>query len=135
MSAPHRSSDPATTLALPGRRQALALLFALAALAALLASGPALAQEQPRTLDAPRSTGVVAERWDGYAILRDNTAGADLRAVVETINRKRRDHYGEVARREGTTIESVGRIYAQQIFNQAPAGTWFLGEDGNWKRK
>jgi len=135
MSVPRRSSDFATPLHQPERRRALALLLGLAALVALLAAGPALAQEQPRTLDAPRSTGIVAERWDGYAILRDNTAGADVRAVVETINRKRRDHYSEVARREGTTIESVGRIYAQQIFGQAPAGTWFLGEDGNWKRK
>ena len=135
MSAPRRSSDPVSGRVLPQFWQALALLLGLAALAAMLAAGPALAQEQPRTLDAPRSTGIVAERWDGYAILRDNTAGADVRAVVETINRKRRDHYSEVARREGTTIDSVGRIYAQQIFNQAPAGTWFLGEDGNWKRK
>ena len=135
MSAPRRSSDPSAPRALPGHRQALALLLGLAALVALVAAAPAQAQEQPRTLDAPRSTGIVAERWDGYAILRDNTAGVDVRAVVETINRKRRDHYSEVARREGTTIESVGRIYAQQIFNQAPAGTWFLGEDGNWKRK
>ena len=41
----------------------------------------------------------------------------------------------ERAKNTGAPIEAVGKIYAQEIIKSAPAGTWFLGENGQWTRK
>jgi hypothetical protein len=32
-------------------------------------------------------------------------------------------------------VKEVGKVYALEISTKAPAGTWFLGEDGNWVQK
>ncbi len=31
--------------------------------------------------------------------------------------------------------DQVGRVYAAEIMQKAPAGTWFLGEGGGYTRK
>jgi uncharacterized protein YdbL (DUF1318 family) len=101
----------------------LALLMPLAALA------------QGRPLDAPRAAGQVGERFDGFAVLRDASAPADVRALVDQANTERRTLYAQRASGNGTTPEAVGKIYAQEILKQAPAGTWFLQESGQWVKK
>ena len=32
-------------------------------------------------------------------------------------------------------VKEVGKVYALEISTKAPAGTWFLGEDGKWVQK
>jgi hypothetical protein len=32
-------------------------------------------------------------------------------------------------------VDQIGRVYAAEIFRNAPAGTWFLRDDGQWTRK
>jgi len=79
--------------------------------------------------------GLVAERYDGYAVVRDAGAPADVQALVDQVNAERRALYQERAAVEGAPVEEVGKVYARQIMSAAPAGTWFLGEDGNWVQK
>ena len=42
---------------------------------------------------------------------------------------------GARAKNQGAPVEEVGKVYALEISQKAPAGTWFLGENGNWVRK
>lgn len=91
---------------------------------------PAVAQ----SLDALRASGAVGERYDGYAVVREpNAAGA--KSVVDSVNQKRRAIYEERAAAEGVSVEAVGKVYAKQIVQQAPRGTWFLDESGKWRQK
>jgi len=108
------------------------LLLALVS-AAALPGAASLAQDRP--LDAPRAAGLVAERYDGYAVVRESGAPADVQALVDQVNAERRALYQERAAVEGAPVEEVGKVYARQIMTAAPAGTWFLGEDGNWVQK
>ena len=55
--------------------------------------------------------------------------------MVEQVNAERRRVYAERAQTEKVPVEQVGRVYAGEIFRSAPAGTWFLKEDGQWVRK
>lgn len=111
------------------------MLGALLALATMLLVVTEVASAQDRALDAPRAAGQVAERFDGYAMVRDSKAPASLRALVERINAQRRQVYKSQAASRGVPESAVGRIYAREIFNAAPAGTWFLQESGQWVRK
>ncbi|MGE0665580.1 MAG: YdbL family protein [Sphingomonadales bacterium] len=93
------------------------------------------AQAQAKPLDAPRAAGTVGERYDGYAVVRDADASADIRKLVEDSNAERRKVYQDQAASTGAPAEEVGKVYASQIMAAAPAGWWFQGADGTWVQK
>lgn len=108
------------------------LLFAIC-FALVLSSATAFSQGRP--LDAPRASGIVGERFDGYAVVRDPNASADIKALVANVNDQRRKLYEQRAAEQGTTVDSVGKIYASQIIDAAPPGTWSVRQDGTEVRK
>jgi uncharacterized protein len=126
MSERNRSFEP-----VPRRRA-----FCRAGLLALLALclSPWASAQSTRLLDAPRAAGTVGERYDGYAVAH-GAASPDIARLIDQVNAERRGVYAERAKNTGAPIEAVGKIYAQEIMKSAPAGTWFLGENGQWTRK
>ena len=118
----NRSSD--------GRARRLVLV---AALLALFWAAPLWAQSA-RLLDAPRAAGIVGERYDGFAQIR-GAATPDVQKLVDQVNAERRQLYQQRAAAEHAPADAIGKIYAQQILQSAPAGTWFLNENGQWVKK
>ena len=86
-------------------------------------------------LDGPRADGLVGERYDGYAQVRVGSAPGDVKALVRTINRQRRDFYDRIAKQENISATEVGKVYAAKIQQSAPRGYWFLTQGGSWVRK
>ena len=107
------------------RRAFLVLALALVAL-----PGAALAQED---LDQLRADGVLAESYTGFVVIRENQNGAQ--AIADRVNAERRTIYQQRAAEQGVSPEEIGRVYAGQIINKAPAGTWFQNEDGSWVQR
>src|SRR4051795_10292924 len=105
------------------------------ALAMLLAAVSSGALAQSRTLDAPRSAGTVGERFDGYAVVRDQAQAASLGPLVAQVKAARRQLYTQRAASDHVAVDQIGRVYAVEILRSAPAGTWFLQESGQWVRK
>jgi len=112
-------------------RRRFLTLFAAALFAVTLNAHPALAQ----SLNKLRSAGVVGEKFNGLAVVRDAGASAQIRKTVEDVNKKRRQIYAKRAAEQGVPADQVGRVYAKQIFQKAPKGTWFQGENGRWTQK
>jgi uncharacterized protein len=110
-------------------QHAAAWLLALVLLAA--AAGPASAQ----SLDELRSQGAVGERYDGYAVVRASGASSQVQSFVANVNAQRRAIYQQRAKQQNVPADQVGRVYAKQLFERAPAGTWFLDANGKWVRK
>ncbi len=67
--------------------------------------------------------------------VRRDSADAAARALVDSVNSKRREIYAAQAKKQAAPQEEVGKIYALEIAAKAPPGTWFLGEDGKWVQK
>lgn len=107
------------------RRTFLTLVASMLFVAAF-GPGPAMAQ----SLDALRSAGAVGERYDGLAVARENTAST--RQFVESVNAQRMNIYRDKAASQGVSADQVGRVYARQIRQSAPRGTWFLEDNGAW---
>ena len=105
------------------------ILSALAALLLVVALGAAPADAQ--SLDALRASGAVGERFDGYAVARD----ASAQGFVNQVNAQRQQIYQQQAASQGVPVDQVGQVYAQQIMQKAPAGTFFQKPDGGWMRK
>ena len=102
---------------------------------ALAMAMPAAAQQgRPRELDGPRAAGQVGERFDGYAEAR-STAPANVVALVEQVNARRRAYYQQKAAEQGVPVDAIARIYAAKIIEHQPAGTWVLPENGGWQKK
>lgn len=112
-------------------RRRFITLLAVSLFAAVLGAPPVVAQ----TLDELRSSGAVGERYDGLAMVRDTGASAKVRAMVADVNAQRQKIYAKRAAEQGVPADQVGRVYAKEIFQNAPKGTWFLGEDGRWTKK
>jgi uncharacterized protein YdbL (DUF1318 family) len=93
-------------------------------------SSHALAQ----SLDAARSSGMVGEQSDGYAVARGSATPA-VRKLVTRVNGQRRKIYAKRAREQNISVANVGRFYAAQIAAKAPKGTWIQSSSGAWKRK
>lgn len=94
---------------------------------ALLAASPVLAQD----LNALLASGKLGERYDGFVQARDPA----VQSTANQINGKRRELYQKRASETGQTVEVVGKVYAAEIYKKAPAGTWFLLENGSWVQK
>ncbi len=109
-------------------RGALPALAAIAVLFVMLAP-PADAA----SLKQLRQQGILAERYDGFVVVRQNAGGAAKTAAQ--INAKRRQLYTKRAREQRTTVGKVGRVYARQIWSKAPAGTWMQDAKNRWVRK
>jgi hypothetical protein len=99
----------------------------------MLLGAPAFAQGKP--LDAPRAAGQVGERYDGYAVLRDSNAPQSVKSLVSQTNAQRKALYEKRAKEDKVPVEAIGKIYAQQIINSAPKGTYFLSQSGQWTRR
>jgi len=112
-----------------------ALRWLGAAVLLLAAAGlPGFATAETRLLDAPRAAGLVGERFDGYAVAHGSVT-PDIAALIDKVNKERHDVYAARAASENVPIDAIGKIYAAQIMQSAPAGTWFLSESGQWTKK
>ena len=97
------------------------------ALLTLVSAGSADAQD----LDALRASGAVGERYDGYAEARDPSAAG----LVQQVNAKRNQIYKQRAAEQGISPGQVGQVYAKQILQKSPSGTFFLQQNGTWTQK
>jgi len=103
----------------------------LVALSTAFMAGGMVHKAHAQSADALRASGDAGERFDGYMEARKPSAAA----VVETINAQRRQVYEERAKQQNVAVDKVGRVYAQQIVDKAPAGTWIKNEAGVWSQK
>jgi len=113
------------------RRHTLAGLAALPLAVLALAPGAA----EAGSLDAYRAQGVIAERFDGYVEVRAGNAPSDAKQIVERVNAKRKDIYQKRADNQGVAPEAVGKVYAKQIWRDAPDGTYLKKPDGSYVQK
>ncbi len=86
-------------------------------------------------LDDAKSAGKVGERPDGYIgeVARD--AGPDVKALVQEINAKRKQSYGQIAKKRGTSVEAVAALAGAKLVNGAPPGQYVMTASGQWIRK
>ncbi len=113
------------------RRGVLSLILA-SALGTVASSFPAF-HAGAQSLDEHRAKGTVGEGHDGFLHLRKESDNA--RALVNAVYNKRRDVYNKRAREQGVSADQVGRVYSRKILDNAPPGTWFRKESGEWIQK
>jgi len=79
----------------------------------LLISTPILAL----SLADAKSQGLVAETGSGYITARSSTN--EVRALVNSVNAKRKAHYQEISKRNGAPLGTVEKLAGEKLTGRA----------------
>jgi uncharacterized protein YdbL (DUF1318 family) len=114
-------------------RSAISVLgLAIAAALLLVAAAPSARADE---IDAAKAAGHIGERADGYLGVVSGSAPASAKALVDSVNAKRRTKYAEIAKQNGTAVEAVAALMGEKLMDRTPAGQYVMGADGRWKKK
>lgn len=88
-----------------------------------------------QTLDEAKASGLIGEKSDGYIGLVQGTAPAAVEALVENVNRQRRERYEQIARENGITISQVAQLAYARAVEATRSGNYIEDSSGRWVRK
>lgn len=97
--------------------------------------GGALAAEPEYLLGTAKEAGQVGEKFDGYIGLVDQSAPEKIKKMVKDTNERREARYGSIAKKRGTTVESVAKQAAAKILKRVKPGEMIQTADGKWIKK
>jgi uncharacterized protein YdbL (DUF1318 family) len=111
------------------------LFFAGAALGLATVAGTSAAYAFQDAAAELRATGQVGEQADGYLGVV-NSAPANIRSQVESINIQRRAAYTRLAQSRNATIEEVAAATACELFaHRVGPGQYYRLPDGVWRQR
>ena len=87
------------------------------------------------TLDEAKQQGLLGERPDGYLGLAKPTASPDTVNLMKDINRKRREVYKGIAKKNSTALSAVETLAGKKAIKKTPSGQFIMQPDGTWTSK
>lgn len=87
------------------------------------------------SLDEAKAKGLVGEKLNGYLAPVSASADADVIALVNDINSKRKNEYSKIAKQNGTSIEAVEKLAGGKAISITPAGQYVQSASGEWIKK
>jgi len=96
-------------------------------------------KERVSELNQWQQKGVIGENRLGLLELRDKSASSSVEQLIQVENADRMVIYRQLAQKNNASLESIQKVYAQRLQQDAPAGTPVeaLQADGTyqWKNK
>ncbi len=96
----------------------------------LAVAAPALAID----LDQAKRDGLVGETMEGYLAAVSDAPSAEVVALVEDINARRRAEYRRIAEQNGIELSQVEALAAKKAIEKTREGGW-VRINGDWRRK
>ncbi len=87
------------------------------------------------SLDEAKSQGLVGEQSSGYLGVVSNSANAEVKSLVQSINNKRKALYSEKAKKAGVEIQIMELRTGERLLDRAAPGEYVRTSDGRWVRK
>jgi uncharacterized protein len=87
------------------------------------------------TLEEAKAQGVVGEQPNGYLGIVQPGASAEVQALVNDVNQKRRQMYGDIARRNSTKLEAVEMLAGKTAIDNTRPGNFVRSPSGQWVKK
>lgn len=85
------------------------------------------------SLDEAKAKGWVGEKSTGY-LGAVNPSNAEVLALVEDVNQKRRQAYEDIAKRNRTNIQAVENLAGEKAIQNTRPGNFIEGP-GGWTKK
>ena len=110
-------------------------LFAIPALIVILAG---LGWSEPSwaiSLQEAKAQGYVGEQANGYLGLVKSGAPANVKALMNDINARRRQEYQSIAARNNTELNVVEALAGKKAIDRTPPGQYVRLPSGKWVKK
>jgi uncharacterized protein YdbL (DUF1318 family) len=85
-------------------------------------------------LQSAKSQGLVGEQLNGYLGVVSSDAGSDVEALVADINNKRKQMYQSIAKKNGTSLDTVELLAGKKAIEKTSTGNYIQSATG-WKKK
>jgi hypothetical protein len=107
--------------------------LALATIAALLFVAPPTAWAG--SLGDAKAAGWVGEQADGMLGIVDSSAPESAKALVQSVNAKRREGYASIAKKNGTSPTAVAARAGERNIAKTAAGHYVKRSGEGWQKK
>jgi hypothetical protein len=85
-------------------------------------------------LHAAKEQGLVGEANTGY-LAAVGAPSADVQALIDEVNAKRKAEFERTAKKTGATLEQVRVRFYELAVQRTEPGHYYQDAGGNWKRK
>ena len=85
-------------------------------------------------IQAAKEQGLVGEANTGY-LAAVGTPSAEVKALIEEVNAKRKAEFERTASKTGATLEQVRVRFYELAVQRTEAGHYYQDASGNWKKK
>jgi len=85
------------------------------------------------SLDQAKQQGLVGEMPNGY--LGVVVASSEVEGLVDTVNKKRKDIYMDLARKNKITMQQVTSLAGKKAISKTQAGHMIKNSAGQWVKK
>ena len=85
------------------------------------------------SLDEAKANGLVGEKSNGY-LGAVHPATAEIQALIDDVNQKRRQAYEDIAKRNGTNVRAVETLAGEKAVQNTKPGNFVEGP-GGWIKK
>jgi uncharacterized protein YdbL (DUF1318 family) len=84
-------------------------------------------------LQTAKSQGLVGETQSGY-LSAVKSPSAETKALIESINLKRKQKYQEIAARNKTTLQTIEQLAGDKAIEKSRPGS-YIKQGGSWQKK
>ena len=82
-----------------------------------------------------KSQGLVGEANTGFIAAVKSPASAEVRALIEDVNGKRRKQFANTAKKTGATPAQVAMRFYELAIQKTAKGNYYQTAGGNWRKK
>ena len=86
-------------------------------------------------LGTAKNQGLVGEANSGYLAAVASPASADVKALISSVNAKRKAQFEKTAKSTSTTVAQVSHRFYELAVQKTKAGNYYQDADANWKKK
>lgn len=87
------------------------------------------------SLDDAKRQGLIGEQANGYLGIVTSAPASDVRQLVNSVNKKRKQLYIDKARAAGVEPQIMELRTGERLLERAPAGEFVRTPEGRWVRK
>lgn len=82
-----------------------------------------------------KSQGLIGEANTGYIAAVQSAPSAEVRALVATVNSKRKAQFAETARKTSATVAQVAHRFHELAVQKTASGNYYQNRSGRWLKK
>ena len=86
-------------------------------------------------INSAKSQGLVGEARTGYLAAVKTPASAEVKALISSVNSKRKAQFERTAKKTNTTVPQVANRFYELAVQKTRSGHFYQDRNGRWKKK